>query len=213
MIKQNIIINKKCINGRDSFRRNTLDVFSTTDESSDTDNTQLQNQKGRKDNNKPNSYLQQSTPSFIQINVNTICSCQQLAPEITTETTSSNTTTEISPTVPTDIQIPITPNNLNGSSNFTQKSKLKIDAQLSALKSYVGCELSAFTSKIDAFSDSLKHALANLQKRESNYANTHLLQQNIISLENDLKSKDIIIQLLLESQNALTNSLSNLKAK
>ena len=76
MIKQNIIINKKYINGRDSFRRNTLDVFSTTDESSDTDNTQLQNQKGRKDNNKPNSYLQQSTPSFIQINVNTICSCQ-----------------------------------------------------------------------------------------------------------------------------------------
>ena len=66
---------------------------------------------------------------------------------------------------------------------------LKIEAQLSALKSYVDCELSTLTSKIDAFSDSLKHTLANLQKRESNYANTDLLQQSIASLENKLKQK------------------------
>ena len=90
---------------------------------------------------------------------------------------------------------------------------LKIEAQLSALKSYVDCELSTLTSKIDAFSDSLKHALANLQKRESICANTDLLQQSIASLENELKSKDRIIQSLLETQNTLTNSLSTLKAK
>ena len=30
------------------------------------------------------------------------------------------------------------------------------------------------SSKIDSFSDSLKHALANIHKRESNYANTML---------------------------------------
>ena len=40
-----------------------------------------------------------------------------------------------------------------------------------------------------------------------------MLQQNIIFLENELKSKDKTIQLLLETQNALTNLLSNLKAK
>ena len=40
LVKQNIIINKKSINGRDSFRRNTLEVFSTTDKTSDIDNTQ-----------------------------------------------------------------------------------------------------------------------------------------------------------------------------
>ena len=44
LVKQNIIVNKKSINGRDSFRRNT-EVFSTTDETSDIDNTQLQNKK------------------------------------------------------------------------------------------------------------------------------------------------------------------------
>ena len=38
----------------------------------------------------------------------------------------------------------------------------KIEAQLPTLKSYVDRELSKLTSKIDVFSDSLKHALANL---------------------------------------------------
>ena len=42
---------------------------------------------------------------------------------------------------------------------------------------------------------------------------TDLLQQSIASLENELKSKDRIIQSLLETQNTLTNSLSTLKAK
>ena len=55
----------------------------------------------------------------------------------------------------------------------------KIEAQLPALKSYVDRVLSKLTSKIDAFLDSLKHALANLQKRENNYANTDLLQHCI----------------------------------
>ena len=36
---------------------------------------------------------------------------------------------------------------------------------------------------------------------------------SIASLENELKSKDRIIESLLGSQNALTNSLSTLKAK
>ena len=77
--------------------------------------------------------------------------------------------------MPTDIQIPITANNLNDTTKFTKKSMLKIEAQLSALKSYVDCEVSTLTSKIDAFSDSIKHALADLQKRESKHANTDLL--------------------------------------
>ena len=161
LVKQNIIINKKSVNGHDSFRRNTVEVFSTTDETSDTDNSQLQNEKVHKDNDKPNSSLQQPTHSFIETYIHTLSSCQQLAPEITTDTSSSNTITEISLTAPTDFQTPITAKNLND--NFTQKSMLKIEAQLSALKSYIDCELSTFTSKTDAFSDSLKHTLANLQ--------------------------------------------------
>ena len=107
-----------------------------------------------------------------------------------------NTTTKISPTVPTRIQIPIATNNLNDTSNFTQKTILKIEAQLSPLKNYIDCKFSTFISKIDAFLDSFKSALANLQKRECNYNNTELLQQNITFLENKLNSKDKIIQSL-----------------
>ena len=53
LIKQKIVINKKSINGRDSL--GVKQVFGTTDETSDTDNTQLLNEKGHKDNNKPNT--------------------------------------------------------------------------------------------------------------------------------------------------------------
>ena len=83
-----------------------------------------------------------------------------------------------------------------------------MEAQLSVRKSYVDCELSTLTSKIDAFSDSLKSTLENLQKRDRDCNNTDLLQQNIKFLKNELKSKDEIIQSLLETQNALTSSLS-----
>ena len=123
LIKQNIIINKKSINGCDSFRRSTLDIFSTTDKTSDTDNTQQQNEKGHKGNNNSKSSLQQLASSFNETDINTLCPCQQLAPEIITDTTSLNATTEIFLTVSTNIQTPITTNNLNDTSNFTQNSK------------------------------------------------------------------------------------------
>ena len=75
LVKQNIIINKKSVNCHESFRRNTLEVFSTTGETSDTDTTQLQNEKDHKDNDEPKSSLQQPTHSFIEIDIHTLSSC------------------------------------------------------------------------------------------------------------------------------------------
>ena len=183
---------KKSISGHGTFRRNTLEVFSTIDEI--IDNTDQLNKKGHNYDNKSNNSFQQPAPTFHETDINTLCSCQQFAPEITADTTSLNTSIEISLTVPTDIQTPIPANNLNDTSNFTQKSIVKIEVQLLVLKSYVDWQLSRLTSKI---SDSLKKALANL------------LQQNIAFLENELKSKNRIIQSLLEAQNVLPNSLSS----
>ena len=88
LIKQNIIINKKSINGRDSFRRNTIDVFSNAHETSDTDNTQQQSEKDHNDNNKFNSSLQQPALPFNETDIKSIYFSQQLAPKITTEITS-----------------------------------------------------------------------------------------------------------------------------
>ena len=45
---------------------------------------------------------------------------------------------------------------------------LKIEAQLSALKVYLDCELSTLTSKIDTFSESLKHVLSSLHPWKTN---------------------------------------------
>ena len=134
LIKESVIINNKSINGHDSFRPNTIDTFSTTDETSDTDNTQQQNKKDHNDNNKSNSSLQRPAPPFNETCINTFCFSQQLVPEITTGITSLNTITEKSPTVPTNIQTPTATKNQNDTSNFTQKTILKIEAQFSLLK-------------------------------------------------------------------------------
>ena len=53
--------------------------------------------KDHNGNNKSNSSLQQPAPPFNETDINTICFSQELAPEITTETTLLNTTTETSP--------------------------------------------------------------------------------------------------------------------
>ena len=79
---------------------------------------------------------------------------------------------------------------------------VKIEVQLSVLK----CDVDLQLSRLTKISHSLKKALANLQKRENNYANTDPLQQNITFLENELKSKNIIIQSLLEAQNIFKKS-------
>ena len=81
---------KKSISGHGSFRRNTLEVFSTIDEI--IDNTDQQNKKGHNYDNKSNNSLQQPAPTFHETDINTLCSCQQFAPEIAGETTSLNTT-------------------------------------------------------------------------------------------------------------------------
>ena len=54
--------------------------------------------------------------SFIETDFHTLSPSQQLAPEITADTTSLNTTTEISSTVPTDTQTLIAANHLNDTS-------------------------------------------------------------------------------------------------
>ena len=80
-------------------------------EISDTDNNQQQNQKEYKD--------QLPAPSFNETHINTLCSSQELAPAITTDFTSLNTTTETSPTATNYIPTRIATNNRDDTSNFT----------------------------------------------------------------------------------------------
>ena len=97
----------------------------------------------------------------------------------------------------------------NDNFSLTQKNILKIEAQLWALKSYVDCELSALASKIDFFSDSVKNTLSDLQDKEQEDSQIEVLKKNITLLQNEIKSKDTIIESLLETQKTLTKHLSN----
>ena len=78
----------------------------------------------------------------------------------------------------------------NDNSRLIQKTILKTEAQLSVLQSYVDCELSALTSKIDMFSDSIKNVLSDLQNKEHEKSQIEVLKKNITFLQNEIKSKD-----------------------
>ena len=82
-----------------------------------------------------------NTPSNISL---------KSSPEFKIDISPSNRIIEIS--IPSDTHTPLVANVTNENSRLTQKNILKIEAQVSVLKSYVDCEISALTSKIDFFS-------------------------------------------------------------
>ena len=86
-------------------------------------------------------------------------------------------------------------------------------AQLSVLKSNVDRELSALASKIDLVSDSIKNVLSDLQNKEHEKSQIEVLKKNVIFLQNKRKSKDTIIESLLETQKIFTKSLFDQKPK
>ena len=75
------------------------------------------------------------------------------------------------------------------------------------LTSYIECELSALTSKIEVFSGSIKNVLSDLQNKK--HKNGQVLKKNITFLQNKIKPKDTTIESLLETQEAPTKSLSD----
>ena len=59
------------------------------------------------------------------------------------------------------------------------------------------------TSKIDIFSNSIKNALSDLQYKELENSQIEGLKKNIALLQNEINSKDTIIESLLETQKTL----------
>ena len=83
---------------------------------------------------------------------------------------------------------------------------LKIEAQMSALKSHVKGELSTLANKTETMSLNLWKTV-NAQQESVN-KNVELLQQNTSYLEKELTSKNETIKSLLEAQSALIESLN-----
>ena len=87
--------------------------------------------------------------------------------------------------------------------NPTSRNKVwKYEAKISALKSYVQCELFTLHNKIDSFMETFNKIISNFETKPY-----EILQDNIELLQNELRSKDEIIKALMEIQIAVLENL------
>ena len=100
----------------------------------------------------------------------------------------------------------------NTDSNSTRPrcSKLfQIEAQLSALKSYVSCEISSLHSKIESIWQSLQVTLKVFQERKKN---NEIFHQNMTFLQNELLTKNEVIKPLTETPTTILEALLSFKS-
>ena len=103
------------------------------------------------------------------------------------------------------------PENTDSNSTRPPCSKLfQIEAQLSALKSYVNCEISSLHSKIESISQGLQVTLKVFQERENK--TNEIFDQNMTFLQNELLTKYEIIKSLTETQTTILEALSSFKS-
>ena len=89
--------------------------------------------------------------------------------------------------------------------NSSKNDILKVEAQLSALKSYVNCELSILRNQIESFTEHTKMSLGHEN------GNIDTLHENIVFLQNELTEKNKIIKSLMETQTAVLDVMTDLR--
>ena len=89
----------------------------------------------------------------------------------------------------------------NCENNDLRKHICQLEAQLSAIKSYVNCEVSILTNKIESISNDFEKRINTLQGKEK--SKIEILQQNMTFLQNGLLSKNEIIKSLMEIQSSV----------
>ena len=89
----------------------------------------------------------------------------------------------------------------NCENNDLRKHICKLEAQLSAIKSYVNCEVSILTNKMESISNDYEKRINTLQGKEK--SKIEILQQNMTFLQNELLSKNEIIKSLMEIQSSV----------
>ena len=89
--------------------------------------------------------------------------------------------------------------------NSSKNDILKVEAQLSALKSYVNCKLLILRNQIESFTEHTKLSLGHENR------NIDALHKNISFLQNDLTEKNKIIKSLIETQTAVLDVMADLR--
>ena len=144
------------------------------------------------------------------------------------ELASNSTTSTITPEEPNSVtpnltNFPVTPNaTLTGSNkntnilslqlpfsylniNSSKNDILKVEAQLSALKSYVNCKLSIPRSQIESFTEHTRMPVGHEN------INIGALHKNIAFLQNELTQKNKIIKFLMETQTTVLDVMTDLR--
>ena len=88
----------------------------------------------------------------------------------------------------------------------TQQKVLRVEAELSAIKSHFKCELSTSNSKTEPLTSSLNGALKKLENHPLKCCS--IVEDNLLFLQKELLSKDDI-KSLVETQTAIIDSISN----
>ena len=85
-------------------------------------------------------------------------------------------------------------------------STVKIEVLITALKSYVSCEISMIHDKLTSFCEHINKKLSNLNHREDKHLES--LQDNISFLQKKLLMKNEIIKSLTETQTVVLDTIS-----
>ena len=89
----------------------------------------------------------------------------------------------------------------------TQQKVLRVEAELSAIKSYFKCELSTLNIEIESITPSLDGALKNLENQPHKCCS--IVEDNLLFLQKELLSKNNIIKSLVETQTEILDSISS----
>ena len=109
-------------------------------------------------------------------------------------------TNEIAPEITSNVNTPLPQNKSNISFEEHQQFIYRIEAQMSALKSHMKCELSTMSSKIDSLSEFVNTKINNLNDQQKIF---ETLRENIKLLQMELQTKNDIIKNLLDTQSAV----------
>ena len=86
----------------------------------------------------------------------------------------------------------------NCESNDLKKHISKLEAQLSAIKSYMNFEISILTNKIESISNDFEKRINTLLGKQK--SKLEILQQNMALLQNELLSKNGVKKSIIEIQ-------------
>ena len=186
LLEQKIIVSKSSQSGKDSYRRITINDPSTFDD-----------QHIDSPDEKTECILQSDDPHNVPLYESAKC-------DFSIEVNSKYQLTSETQTPPSTFpEIP----HISVIKDQTQQKVLRVEPELSAIKSHFKCELSTLNSKIESLTTSLNGALRKLENHPHKCCS--IVEDNLLFLQKEVLSKDDIIKSLVETQTAILDSISN----